>query len=53
MNKIKIYTDKSPKLNNAVLKKVDIEKYQLLDEQVILIDSFVKSKGVIPVGPLI
>lgn len=53
MNKIQISSNKVLKLTNVLIRKIDIQEEIELSLMVSKMDSYIKSKGAVPVGPLI
>ncbi|MDY4078575.1 MAG: hypothetical protein SOY42_07315 [Clostridium sp.] len=53
VNKILISKNKILKLTNVIKKKIEVDEFASIDKEVSLMDNYIKSKGAIPVGPLI
>ena len=52
-NKITISYNKALKLNNVLIKKVDINSSEGLNKEVLQMENYLKNKGAQPAGPLI
>lgn len=53
MNKIDLKYDKTLKLTNAVIKEITDTDFENIDSVVERMESYIRSKGYMPIGPLI
>ena len=53
MEKLIVYQNKTLKLTNACIRQINDDEMMDIDKIIIQMDNYLKSKGAIPIGPLI
>lgn len=52
-NKLQVSENKSLKLSNVIIKKMEQSEFENFEKEVIQMESYIRSKGAMPMGPLI
>lgn len=52
-DKLKLSYNKTLKLSNVIMREVVLSEANELDKQVLQMENYIKSKGAMPIGPLI
>lgn len=53
MNKIMMSMNKTLKITNVLIQEMDLQTENVIDNEVLKMENYIRSKGAMPIGPLI